>query len=73
MMKRVHRFRFHGSNLNHFLIGNSDICSDRVFSYKPHVGPVSELLTGPHTVDKLFSSCYDGSVRVMVRIVPVTH
>ncbi|XP_055805692.1 uncharacterized protein LOC129874429 isoform X3 [Solanum dulcamara] len=38
---------------------------DAIYLYHPHSGPVSGILVDPFSVSKMFTSCYDGFIRVM--------
>lgn len=38
---------------------------DGIYLYHPHSGPVSGILVDPFSVSKMFTSCYDGFIRVM--------
>ncbi|KAL2482769.1 DROUGHT SENSITIVE 1 [Forsythia ovata] len=38
---------------------------DGIYLYCPHSGPVSGIVLDPFSVSKMFSSCYDGFIRLM--------
>ncbi|XP_060204239.1 uncharacterized protein LOC132632356 [Lycium barbarum] len=38
---------------------------DGIYLYHPHSGPVSGIVMDPFSVSKMFTSCYDGFIRVM--------
>ncbi|KAL8497728.1 hypothetical protein ACS0TY_021164 [Phlomoides rotata] len=38
---------------------------DGIFLYHPHTAPVSGFVINPFSVSKMYSSCYDGSIRLM--------
>ncbi|KAL8502571.1 hypothetical protein ACS0TY_021637 [Phlomoides rotata] len=38
---------------------------DGIFLYHPHTAPVSGFVINPFSISKMYSSCYDGSIRLM--------
>ncbi|KAL0345671.1 UNVERIFIED_CONTAM: WD repeat-containing protein 76 [Sesamum radiatum] len=38
---------------------------DGIYLYHPHSGPISGILIDPCSVSKMYSSCYDGFIRLM--------
>ncbi|XP_010265685.1 PREDICTED: WD repeat-containing protein 76 [Nelumbo nucifera] len=38
---------------------------DGIYLYSPHSGPISGILIQPYSLSKVFTSCYDGFIRLM--------
>ncbi|XP_004508386.1 uncharacterized protein [Cicer arietinum] len=46
-------------------IGFWNVGENDVFLYHPHQAPISGILVQPHCLSKIYTSCYDGLVRLM--------
>ncbi|KAM3397454.1 WD repeat-containing protein 76 [Capsicum galapagoense] len=52
-------------NISFWNVDASQEDGDGIYLYHPHSGPVSGILMDPFSVSKMFTSCYDGFIRVM--------
>ncbi|XP_061375798.1 uncharacterized protein LOC133317913 [Gastrolobium bilobum] len=46
-------------------IGFMNVGESEVYLYHPHEAPISGILVQPHCLSKIYTSCYDGLVRLM--------
>ncbi|KAG9134271.1 hypothetical protein Leryth_026547 [Lithospermum erythrorhizon] len=46
-------------------VGAAEEEGDGIYMYKPHSAPVSGIVIDPFSMSKMFTSCYDGFIRVM--------
>ncbi|KAK2358045.1 WD repeat-containing protein [Trifolium repens] len=46
-------------------IGFWNVGQSEIFLYHPHQAPISGILFQPHCLSKIYTSCYDGLVRLM--------
>ncbi|XP_010245543.1 PREDICTED: WD repeat-containing protein 76-like isoform X2 [Nelumbo nucifera] len=52
-------------NVGFWDVDNKEDEGDGIYLYQPHSGPISAILIRPYSVSKVFSSCYDGFIRLM--------
>ncbi|KAE8735225.1 FAD-dependent oxidoreductase family protein [Hibiscus syriacus] len=52
-------------NIAFWNVDSKDEKEDGIYLYRPHSGPISGILLQQYSMSKIYSSCYDGFIRLM--------
>ncbi|TYH13075.1 hypothetical protein ES288_A06G115800v1 [Gossypium darwinii] len=52
-------------NIAFWNVDSNNEKEDGIYLYRPHTGPISGILIHQHSMSKIYSSCYDGFIRLM--------